>query len=139
MANITIDYDDTMNTVFSELAIQRLEFFRILATTNEVYIVTARKEEHTEEIRTFLKDNNIQIKGIIAGCASKVEACKNLKTIAHFDDSERHCKELSENGINSFYCGEFHSTKMTQRWSNARKDQGVWHFYELDNNTRGCE
>jgi len=134
---ITVDFDDTLQTVFSELSDNRVEFFRLLAQVSTVYIVTARHAEHVGEIRQFLKEQNIQVCGIISDCRSKVNACKSLNSLAHFDDSERHCKELTENGVNCYYMGEFHSETMKQVWKRSKVEQGVWKYYVLDNNTRG--
>jgi hypothetical protein len=137
--NITVDFDDTLCCIFSKLANNRLQFFQLLAKTSNVYIVTARNKEHVGEIKLFLNHYNIQVKGIISDCSSKVDACKSLKSIAHFDDSELHCRELSENGVNCFHMGEFHSEKMKQIWKDNKVARGVWKYYVLDNNTRGME
>ena len=139
---ITVDFDDTLFTKsFPAIAAYRLEFFKELVNSGvfRVVLVTARKWEDCNEIYSFLNNHNILIDEVYCDCHSKLEVCRFLETFAHFDDSERICKELSENGINCFYCGEFLSEQNKQNWKKSLVIKGEWHFYVKDNNTRGME
>jgi hydroxymethylpyrimidine pyrophosphatase-like HAD family hydrolase len=139
---ITIDFDDTLYTKsFPVIAAYRLEFFKELVNSGifNVVLVTARKYADCEEVQNFLNSHNIKINEIYCDCHSKLEVCRFLETFAHFDDSERICKELSENGINCFYCGEFLSNQNKQVWKESLVISGEWHFYVNDDNTRGME
>lgn len=139
---ITVDFDDTLFTKsFPAIAEYRLEFFKELVNSGvfRVVLVTARKQEDCSEVYSFLNNHNILIDEVYCDCHSKLEVCRFLETFAHFDDSERICKELSENGINCFYCGEFLSEQNKQNWKKSLVIKGEWHFYVKDNNTRGME
>lgn len=138
--NITVDFDDTLATKsFPEISEKRLSFFKTLVNSGifNVVLVTARNHEDCKDIYTFLNTHGIHITAVYADCHSKLEVCKFLNTYAHFDDSERICRELSENGINCFYCGEFLSDKNKEVWKKTLVIKGEWEFYVKDNNTRG--
>ena len=138
---ITIDFDDTLFVKsFPRIAIDRLAFFKAMVTSGifRVIIVTARTK-NLADITDFCERNGIPVDGIIHSAGDKLASIKELKSIAHFDDSERICQLLAENGINTFYMGEFLSTVCKEEWKSGLVASGTWKYYVLDNNTRGME
>lgn len=63
----------------------------------KIYIVTFRRKEETNEIRKFLKDNDLKVNGIVATDGKpKVAAIYRLRSIQHFDDDVETLVQLSK-------------------------------------------
>jgi hypothetical protein len=138
---ITVDFDDTLFVKsFPTIALDRLAFFKTMVSSGifRVVIVTARTKNITD-ITEFCQKNGIPIDGIIHSAGDKLAIIKELRSIAHFDDSEKICQLLAENGINTFYMGEFLSPICKEEWKAGLVASGTWKYYVLDNNTRGME
>ena len=138
---ITVDFDDTLYVkAFPNIAIDRLAFFKAMVASGvfRVVVVTARTK-NIADIHEFCGKNEIPIDGIIHSAGDKLAIIKELHSIAHFDDSEKICQLLSENGINTFYMGEFLSPVCKEEWKDGLVASGTWKYYVLDNNTRGME
>jgi len=101
-----------------------------------VVVVTARTK-NIHEISEFCKKFDIRIDGIVSHAGTKLAILKELKTVAHFEDSDSITPLLAENGINVFYMGEYTSQNCKTTWKSSLVEQGIWHYYVLDNNTRG--
>lgn len=139
MFTITIDFDDTLHTkAFPTIAVGRLNFFKTLVNSAifRVLIVTARTQ-NIADISDFCKENDIRINGIVSHAGDKLTILKEVGAIAHFEDNEAIVRNLSENGINCFYMGEFLSTTLKEQWKASLEVQGSWVYYVKDNNTRG--
>lgn len=139
MFTITVDFDDTLHTkAFPEIACKRLSFFRTLTNSGifRVLVVTARTK-NIEDICTFCKQHDIKIDGVISHAGDKLKVLQEVRTIAHFEDNEQIIRNLSENGINCFYTGEFLSSPLKEQWRAFLEADGTWTFYVRDNNTRG--
>lgn len=138
---ITVDFDDTlMVKSFPTIALDRLAFFKAMVGSGmfRVIIVTARTK-NIADITEFCQKNEIQVDGIIHSAGDKLAIVKELRSIAHFDDSEKICQLLAENGVNTFYMGEFLSPVCKEEWKAGLVASGTWKYYVLDNNTRGME
>ena len=138
---ITVDFDDTLYTkAFVEIARKRLSFFKTLINSGifRVVVVTARKD-NIHEIVEFCDNNDIRIDGIVHNAGNKLNILKELNTVAHFEDSDSITPLLAENGINVFYMGEYTSQNCKTTWKDSLVEQGIWHYYVLDNNTRGLD
>lgn len=138
---ITVDFDDTLYTkAFVEIARKRLSFFKTLINSGifRVVVVTARKD-NIHEIVEFCDNNDIRIDGIVHNAGNKLAILKELNTVAHFEDSDSITPLLAENGINVFYMGEYTSQNCKTTWKSSLVEQGIWHYYVLDNNTRGLD
>ena len=138
---ITIDFDDTLFVKsFPTIALDRLNFFKTMVSSGifRVIIVTARTK-NIADITDFCERNGIPIDGVIHSAGDKLAIVKELRSIAHFDDSERICQLLAENGVNTFYMGEFLSPVCKEEWKAGLVASGTWKYYVLDNNTRGME
>jgi uncharacterized HAD superfamily protein len=63
----------------------------------KIYIVTFRNKNQTEEIRKFVKDNDLKINGIVATDGKpKVAAIYRLHSVQHFDDDVETLIQLSK-------------------------------------------
>lgn len=136
---ITVDFDDTLYTkCFVEIAKNRLSFFKTMINSGifRVVVVTARTQ-NISDIVDFCKLHDIKIDGIFSSAGNKLAILKELNTVAHFEDSDSITPLLAENGINVFYMGEYTSQNCKTTWKLSLVEQGIWHYYVQDNNTRG--
>lgn len=63
----------------------------------KIYIVTFRNKNQIEEIRKFVKDNDLKINGIVTTDGKpKVAAIYRLRSIQHFDDDVETLIQLSK-------------------------------------------
>jgi hydroxymethylpyrimidine pyrophosphatase-like HAD family hydrolase len=112
MDTITTDFDQTLalhtpqkttsggviTSFVMEPNYKLINYLRSLKEKGKkVYIVTFRKKSETDEIRKFLKDNDLRVNGIVATDGKpKVAAIYRLKSIQHFDDDVETLVQLSK-------------------------------------------
>ena len=63
----------------------------------KIYVVTFRHKNDVVDIKKFLKDNDLQVNGIVATDGKpKVAAIYRLKSIQHFDDDVETLVQISK-------------------------------------------
>ena len=96
---VTVDFDDTLKMEDSGTA-NPIVINQIKKETKPVHIVTSRKDtpENRKEIEDFVKENELNIKGIhFTNLDRKSKKLNDLNSIKHYDNDPREWKNIENN------------------------------------------
>lgn len=96
---VTVDFDDTLKMEDSGTA-NPIVISQIKKETKPVHIVTSRKDtpENRKEIEDFVKENELNIKGIhFTNLDRKSKKLNDLNSIKHYDNDPREWKNIENN------------------------------------------
>src|SRR5574344_750604 len=91
-------FNNTMVKPFAKDVINKLYY-----EGNEIYFISFRKDKYIANpyglTARWLLKNNIKYTKLIVNSGEKGDDCKNEKIDLFIDDSESHCKDVSDEGI----------------------------------------
>jgi hypothetical protein len=96
---VTVDFDNTLKMEDSGTA-NPIVINQIKKETKPVHIVTSRKDtpENRKEIEDFVKENELNIKGIhFTNLERKSKKLNDLNSIKHYDNDSREWKDIKNN------------------------------------------
>lgn len=134
---ITIDFDDTL---YEKTGIfkNRFKIFETLVKSGEyqIFVLTSRKKQF-EDIKNFINNANLSIRGIIGNIDLKGDFLQNIylclneqNIICHFEDDIDSANNCVENEIPCFLTAESINDCYIDYWTKTLTKTGEIEFYE---------